>query len=65
MKMNKNFDDGLEWLRRLRRTVARQCHYDLAKQSDLYHRAAARHSYKPYKGNSAVPRSGKRLKQAA
>jgi len=62
--MNKKHDDGLEWLRKLRRRIATQCGHDLARQSDLYRQAAAKHSYKSYKGETAVVGAKKKLHAA-
>ena len=62
--INKN-DDGIEWLRNLRGGIAARCGHDLARQSALYHEAAAKHSYKAYKGEFAAIRAKKRLPRAA
>ena len=65
MKAIKMHDDGIEWLRKLRRGIAARCGNDLARQSDLYHQAAAKHSYKSYKGETALVGAKKRLSRAA
>lgn len=65
MKTTRHHDDGIEWLRRLRRNIAAECGHDLSKQSALYRQAAAKHSYKPYKGESPVVGPKRRLKLAA
>lgn len=61
MKPSKEHDDGIEWLRKLRRGIAARCGHDLAAQSALYHQAAAKHSYKSYKGEASVLGAKKRL----
>ena len=43
MKMKKQHDDGLEWLREIRREMAKQCNYDPKKLGELYRRAQKRH----------------------
>ena len=65
MKTNKHRDDGLDWLRKLRGKIAAECDHDLKKQSAVYRQAAASHSYKVYKGESAVLTHKKRVKLAA
>jgi len=65
MKTIKKHDDGIEWLRNLRRGIAARCGHDLARQSALYHQAAARHPYSVYKGETAVVGAKKRLPRAA
>ena len=65
MKTIKKHDDGIEWLRKLRRDIATRCGHDLATQSALYRQAAAKHSYKPYKGQIAVGGGKKKLSQPA
>jgi len=61
----RKHDDGIESLRKLRRGIAARCGHDLAGQSALYHQAAAKHSYKSYKGQAAVVGAKKRLPRAA
>ncbi|MSU64392.1 MAG: hypothetical protein EXS31_18715 [Pedosphaera sp.] len=65
MKKNRPHDDGMEWLRALRLRVAKECGFDLAKQAEVYRRAAAKHPYKIYQGEHAIVRPKKRLKVAA
>jgi hypothetical protein len=66
MKTLRKDGDGIEWLRNLRQRIATRCGHDLAKQSALYHQAAAKHSYKSYKGEAAVVgKAKKRLPNAA
>jgi hypothetical protein len=65
MKTTKNYDDGLEWLRTLRRKVAAKCGHDLEKQAEMYRKAAAKHSYKVFKGETAVVVQKKRLRLTA
>ena len=65
MKTTKQHDDGLEWLRDLRRQIAVDCGHDLAKQASVYRQAAAKHSYKVYRGETAVVGSKKKHKLAA
>jgi hypothetical protein len=65
MKTIKKHDDGIEWLRKLRRGIAAQCGHDFSRQSALYHQAAGKHAYKSYKGEVAVVRAKKRLPRAA
>ena len=60
MKTNKPHDDGLEWLRALRRKVAEDCGFDLGKQAEVYRRAACKQSYRAYKGEAAVVAGKKR-----
>lgn len=64
MKTSKHYDDGLESLRALRRRIAAECGHDLAKQAEVYRKAAAKHSYKVYHGESLVVVPRKRLKLA-
>ena len=65
MMKTKEHDDGLEWLRNLRQKIAEDCGHDLAKQAAVYRQAAAKHSYKVYRGETAVVGSKKRQKTAA
>jgi hypothetical protein len=64
MKTIKEHDDGIDWLRKLRHRIAARCGKDLARQSDLYHQAAAKHSYKSYKWEAAVTNlAGRKLQK--
>lgn len=65
MKTNESHDDGIEWLRRMRGKIAAKCCHDLAKQSALYRQAAAKHSYRVYKGEAPVIALKRRIKLAA
>ena len=65
MKTTKHHDDGLEWLRNLRRRIADDCGHDLGKQAAVYRQAAAKHSYKVYRGEAPVVGPKKRMKLAA
>ena len=65
MKTTESHSDGLEWLRRLRGKIAEECDHDLAKQSAVYRKAAAKHSYKVYKGEAPVVATKRRIKLAA
>ena len=65
MKTVKMHDDGIEWLRNLRLGIAARCGNDLARQSALYHQAAAKHSYNSYQGEVAVVGAKKKLSRAA
>ena len=65
MKTTRPHDDGLGWLRSLRRKVAASCGHDLAKQADVYRQAAAKHSYNVYRGEAPVVSPKRRLKLAA
>jgi len=42
-------DDGLEWLRKIRRQMAKQFDYDPKKAGDYYRRMARRPGMKLYK----------------
>ncbi|GDY20784.1 hypothetical protein LBMAG56_21300 [Verrucomicrobiota bacterium] len=61
MKTTKTYEDGLEWLRGLRRKIAADSGHDLAKQADVYRRAAAQHSDNVYRGEAAVVSPKRRL----
>ncbi|MGH8246561.1 MAG: hypothetical protein ACREUU_09020 [Gammaproteobacteria bacterium] len=63
--MNKRHDDGLEWLRTSRRKIAAACGYDLARQAEVYRQAAAKHTYRVYKGETAPATMPRRLKRTA
>lgn len=65
MKTTRPYDDGIKWLRQLRRKIAAQCGHDLAKQSAFYRQAAAKLSYTTYKGESPAAGSKRRFKLAA
>ena len=65
MKTKPSFDDGLEWLRQLRRKVAKDCRFDLEKQAEVYRAAAARSPYKAYQGEVPMTINRRRLKLAA
>ena len=65
MKTTKQHDDGLEWLRDLRRQIAVDCGHDLTKQAFVYRQAAAKHSYKVYRGETVVVGVKKKQKLAA
>lgn len=65
MKTTEPPDDGMEWLRKLRGKIAAECDHNLAQQSAVYRQAAARHSYKVYRGEAAVTAPKKRMKLAA
>ena len=65
MKTTKTYEGGLEWLRGLRRKIAADCGHDLAKQAEVYRRAAAKHSYNVYRGEAPVLSPKRRLKLAA
>ena len=65
MKTTRQHDDGLAWLRDLRCKIAAACGHDLAKQASVYRQAAAKHSYKVYRGETAVVGSKKKQKLAA
>jgi hypothetical protein len=47
--MKAKHDDGLEWLREIRREMARQFEYDPKKAGDYYRRMARRSGAKLYK----------------
>jgi hypothetical protein len=53
-KTLKKHDDGLEWLRNLRRRIAIQCEHDLSKQAAFYRETAAKHSYISYVDDATV-----------
>ncbi len=65
MKTTKQHDDGIEWLRALRGKIAADCGYDLAKQAAVYRRAAAKISYKVYRGEAPVAARKTRLAKVA
>ena len=65
MKTTKHHEDGIEWLRSLRGKIAKECGHDLAKQSAVYRRAAAKNSYKVYRGESPVIARKRHIKLAA
>jgi predicted aspartyl protease len=62
--MNKKHDDGLEWLRELRRNLAAQCGNDLHATGEFYRAAAARGPHRVFRDNSSVKRV-KRKKSCA
>jgi hypothetical protein len=47
--MKTKHDDGLEWLRKIRRQMARQFDYDPKKAGEYYRRMARRPGTKLYK----------------
>ena len=65
MKTTKTYEDGLEWLRDLRRNIAADCGHDLAKQAEVCRQAAAKHSYNVYRGEAPVVSPKRRLRLAA
>jgi hypothetical protein len=65
MKTTRHYDDGLEWLRTVRRKIAVACGHDLSRQAEVYRQAAAKHSYKVYRGETALATPRKRLKLTA
>ncbi len=65
MKTTETYDDGLGWLRGLRRKIATDCGHDLAKQAEVCRQAAAKHSYNVYRGEAPVVSPKRRLKLAA
>ena len=64
MKKTKSPDDGIEWLRKLRGKIAAECDHNLVKQSAVYRQAAAKHSYKVYRGEASVTAPKRRMKLA-
>lgn len=60
MKTTRKIDDGLEWLRELRRKIAADCGHDLARQSEAYRKAAAGITYNVYQGEKPVVRTKKK-----
>lgn len=65
MKTIKHHADGIEWLRNLRLKIASECGHDLEKQSAVYRRAASKHSYNIYKGETLVVSAKRHIKLAA
>lgn len=65
MKTKTKFDDGLQWLRQLRRKVAAECRFDLEKQADVYRAAASNRPYKAYQGDAPLTINRRRQKMAA
>jgi NifB/MoaA-like Fe-S oxidoreductase len=57
--MMKRKDDGLEWLREIRRKIAAKCGNDVHAINEYYRAAAARIPHRSYRGPSTSKR-GKR-----
>ena len=53
--MKPKHDDGLEWLREIRRTMARQFDYDPKKAGEYYRKMARRPGVKLYKREAHPP----------
>jgi len=47
--MKTKYDDGLEWLREIRRKMAKEFNYDPKKAGEFYRKMAARPGVKLYK----------------
>ncbi len=54
--MNKKHDDGLEWLRGIRRKIEAECGGDVRAVDEFYRAAAARIPHKSYRDDSASKR---------
>lgn len=63
--MKTPHDDGLEWLRRIRREIDAKCDHDLAKVMQHYREAAAKIRHRSFTGKPASLRTRKPLKMAA
>jgi hypothetical protein len=51
--MNKKHDDGLEWLRQIRRNMAEKCGNDIRAINECYRVAAARVPHQSYRHESS------------
>jgi hypothetical protein len=54
--MNKERDDGLEWLRGIRRNIAAKCGNDIQAINEYYRAAAARLPHRSYRDASLIKR---------
>jgi hypothetical protein len=51
--MKKKYDDGLEWLRQVRREISEECDHDVGRLLELYRKAQREHPGGTYKAHPA------------
>jgi len=59
--MNKSHDDGLEWLRKIRRKIAAESGNDIHAINDFYRTAAARIPHRSHPGDSSAKRVRRKI----
>jgi hypothetical protein len=59
--MNKKHDDGLEWLREIRRKIATKCGNDVHAINECYCAAAARIPHRSHLAESSSKRAKRKV----
>jgi hypothetical protein len=59
--MIKKHDDGLEWLREIRRKIAAKCGHDVHAINEYYRAAAARIPHRSHPGDSPSKRAKRKV----
>jgi len=59
--MNKKQDDGLEWLRKIRRKIAADCGDDIHAINECYRAAAARVPHQSYQDDAPSKRVKRKI----
>jgi hypothetical protein len=59
--MNKQHDDGLEWLREIRRKIAVKCGHDVHAINEFYREAAARVPHRSHPSGSSSKQAKRKV----